>query len=265
MCIRDSSTVHITTELVQPIFTVLVTGMLFSVFVAWTGGRVLGFSAAANSSIVQAAGRHNTYISLAIAERLLGESGLLIATLATALLVPVTNIAVVTSMATILNSGEDKLVKKVFSDLLRNPLIVAIALGLSANFLGWKNIIVLHDVTGILANAALPVVLLCIGASLKFKEFRQSIRAIWFSGTIKFMVFPGLVILMSLFSNLSAELAIIFCIYAASPTATSAFALSRQMGGDYRLMASLITQQTLISFITLPLTLYLVMRIFGKA
>ena len=67
---HKTSTVDITQELVQPIFTVLIAGMVISVAVAWAGGRTLGFTPQANASIVQAAGRHNTYIALAIAERL---------------------------------------------------------------------------------------------------------------------------------------------------------------------------------------------------
>ncbi len=261
---HKTSTVDITAQLMQPIFIVMVSGMALSVALAWGGGRAFGFSGPAIASLVQAAGRHNTYIALAIAERLLGAEGLLLATLVTAVLVPFTNIAVVTAMVVVLNQGQQKLVNKVFTDLLRNPLIISIALGLTANFLGWKQILIVHDVTGLLASAALPVVLLCIGASLRFNDLQSSTRAMVFAGLLKFLVFPGFVILASWLLGVDAELAIIFSIYAAVPTATSAFALARQMGGDYRLMATLITQQTLVSFLSLPLTLYLVMALFAQ-
>jgi len=59
------------------------------------------------------------------------------------------------------------------------------------------------------------------------------------------------------------ETAIILIIYAATPTAASGFALARQMGGDYKLMASLITNQTLISFFTLPFTIYMATKYLG--
>lgn len=260
---HKTSTVEITAELVQPIASIMLSGLLLCVALAWLGGRLMQFDAPAIASIVQAASRHNTYISLAIAERLLGDQGLLIATLVTALLVPVTNIAVVSSMVLIINRGQQQILKKVLVDVVRNPLIVSIALGLSANFLGWKDILLVHDITGVLGSAALPLVLLCIGASLKFSDLKASQPAMRLSGSIKFLVFPGFVILAGWFTGISAELAIIFCIYAASPTATSSFALARLMGGDYRLMATLITQQTLISFFSLPLSLYLVMYLFG--
>ena len=43
----------------------------------------------------------------------------------------------------------------------------------------------------------------------------------------------------------------------AVPTASGAYILARQMGGDAVLMAEILTYQTLISMLTLPLALYL--------
>jgi malonate transporter len=41
------------------------------------------------------------------------------------------------------------------------------------------------------------------------------------------------------------------------PTATSAYALARQLGGDADRMAAYITMQTLLSVMTLPLCIWL--------
>jgi predicted permease len=43
------------------------------------------------------------------------------------------------------------------------------------------------------------------------------------------------------------------------PTAPTSYILSRQMGGDHDSMASIITAQTCLSFMTLPITLWLLM------
>ena len=121
----------------------------------------------------------------------------------------------------------------------------------------------MHEVTALLGSATLPVVLLCIGASMQFGGIHETFKAMALSSFIKLIVFPAYTVFMVWYMDVAMELAIILCIYAATPTASSAFALARQMGGDYRLMASLITQQTLLSLITLPLTIYLVMQMFG--
>jgi predicted permease len=43
----------------------------------------------------------------------------------------------------------------------------------------------------------------------------------------------------------------------AAPVATSSYILARQLGGDARLMANIITLTTLLSLVTIPLTIWL--------
>lgn len=258
-----TSSVSLTSGLLTPVSITLLGGLLFSVMLAWAGCGLLNIGHKAASSIVQASGRQNTFISLAIAERLFGDSGLLIATLAAAILVPITNIVIVITLVVILNKGQQQLMRKIAFDLFRNPILIAIALGFLANLSGYKHIFILHDATALLGKATLPVVLLSIGASMRFNAIRTTFKALLLSSLVKFMAFPAFVLFIIIQIKIAPEIAIVLCIYAASPTASSAFALARQMGGDHRLMASLITNQTLISLITLPLTLYLMMRILG--
>lgn len=258
-----TSTIDITTELLTPIMKTLVAGMILTLLIIWIASRWLKIEVKASSSILQAATRHNTFIALAIAEKLFGDKGLLIATLSTALLVPVTNICIVIAMVIILNKGQQQLVKKISGDLIRNPIIVAIFTGLLCNYLGLHHLLIIHDVTFLLGSATLPVVLLCIGASMKFQGFNKSLPNLLLALIGKFFIFPGIVFGLLLVSSVPAEISIILIIYAATPTAASGFALARQMGGDYKLMASLITNQTLISFLTLPFSIYLATRYLG--
>jgi predicted permease len=46
-------------------------------------------------------------------------------------------------------------------------------------------------------------------------------------------------------------------LFGAVPTAASGYTLARAMGGDAPLMATIITVQTALAFITLPLTVWL--------
>ena len=45
-----------------------------------------------------------------------------------------------------------------------------------------------------------------------------------------------------------------------TPTAAAGYTLSREMGGDARLMAAIITATTLLSFITMPIVISLTPR-----
>ncbi len=258
-----TSTINITVELILPISQTLVAGMLLSVAIVWVASCWFKFDQKACSSIVQASGRHNTFIALAIAEKLFGEHGLLIATLSTAILIPVTNIAIVVALVIILNKGQQQLFKKITGDLIRNPLLIAIFFGLLFNYLNLKDVLMLHDITALLGSATLPIVLLCIGASMRFEGLKQTLPALILASIGKFLIFPGIVLFLLFKTAVPADIAIIAIIYATVPTAASGYALARQMGGDYRLIASIITNQTLISFVTLPVSIYLAIRFLG--
>jgi predicted permease len=52
-------------------------------------------------------------------------------------------------------------------------------------------------------------------------------------------------------------------LFGAVPTASSAYTLARQLGGDAPLMAAIVTVQTAIAFVSLPLTMALAQRVFG--
>ena len=258
-----TSTIDLSAHVMWPMALTLLLGMLMAVASVWLMSHYKRIDHRATSSIVQAAGRHNTFIALAVAESLFGEQGLMIATLSTALLVPVTNITIVTSLVIILNKGEVQLARKISNDLMRNPLLIAIALGIVANALGLRHIPIIHNVTGLLASATLPLVLLCIGASLRPQHVKNTATALTISSLGKFVVFPLVILLLAWLTDLPPDVTIILLIYASVPTAASGYALARQMGGDYQLMATLITQHTLISALTLPLSIYLGARWLG--
>ena len=57
--------------------------------------RLAGLPGPVASSVLQGAARHNTFIALAVAERLYGSDGLAIAAVATSLLIPTTNVTMV--------------------------------------------------------------------------------------------------------------------------------------------------------------------------
>jgi predicted permease len=214
------------------------------------------------SSILQGSARHNTFIALAVTDLLFGAEGLTIAALATAILVPVTNLVMVSALSiSASDKGETPLWRALLRDLLRNPLIVSIALGLFLNLSGIGAIPVLHQATGILGQAALPIVLLCIGANLTTDAVKLSALPFVISSIGKFAIFPAASFWLAQTAGLTGTSFAIVMIYALVPTATSAYTLARQLGGDAPLMASLISLQTLLSLILLPLSIALLIGI----
>ncbi len=227
----------------------LYAGFFTAILCGWCLGRAV--LAPQASSLLQGSARFNTFIGLAIAEAVFGTMGLQIAVLGSALLVPVVNVTVVTLMTRQLGGGG----KSTLKGLMKNPLILSICAGALFNFAGFNEVPILHEVARILGDAALPIMLLCVGANLKLRGLTGSVQIIGLSMVGKFLVNPAAVILAAWFLNpdpLAVQVALVF---AALPTGVASYTLARELRGDAPLMAAIITTQTLISFITLPLTL----------
>ena len=228
---------------------ILYVGFFAAILCGWLLSRKLATPQA--TSLLQGSARFNTFVALAIAEALYGAPGLQIAVLGSALLVPVVNVTVVTLMTRALGGGG----RSVFLGLIKNPLIVSILAGAVFNLTGFNHVPVLHDVAQILGNAALPIMLLCVGANLKLRGLSGSRSTISLSLIGKLVVNPLAVVLMVLILAPDPLIAQVALIFAALPTGVASYTLAREMGGDAPLMAAIITVQTLLSFLTLPLTL----------
>jgi hypothetical protein len=67
------------------------------------------------------------------------------------------------------------------------------------------------------------------------------------------IVLPILLFFTANYLNLTDIETSIVILFGVVPTAASSFSVARQLGGDYDLMGSIITVQTLVSFISIPL------------
>jgi malonate transporter and related proteins len=246
------STADLSGATLIPLAGTLYAGFFLALGFGVLAGRVLRRDCPVASSIMQGAGRFNTFIALAVAEALYGVAGLQIAVLAAALLVPVVNLSVVSLFAVMLPQPGKRPVLVALKGLALNPLILSILAGIAANLMGFGEVPVLHDSLSILGAAALPIMLLCVGANLKLRGLSADALPILASGLGKLVLFPAVVAGLALAIGLDPMQAQIALIYGALPTGVAAYTLARQLGGDAPLMASMITVQTLVSFATLP-------------
>jgi len=259
---NNMSTMTISADLIGGYLVVILGGFTaafcFGLLVNWFSDNP-----AAGSSVLQGAARHNTFIALAVAERLYGPEGLALAALCSALLIPVTNLTVVPALAIMLRKADGQsLFIAISKELARNPLLLAVGLGLLVNGLDIGEIPVIHDIARLLGSAALPIVLLCVGANIRVRKMATSIQPTILSMIGKMLVFPLAIFGLSRWVGLSELETLVAMLFGAVPTAASGFTLARQMGGDAPLMAAIITIQTLLSFISLPLTIIWATRYF---
>lgn len=224
--------------------------------VLWYFRGWLKLTPGAFTSVFQGAVRFNTYVGVAGAAALHGSTGVTTAAVAVALMVPVVNVMCVASFVAAGTLGTASLGKSALA-LAKNPLILACLAGIALNLAGiglpgWS-----QDSIELLGRAALPLGLVAVGVALRPAALLRLDRGIVATNSIKLLFMPALVWLLAWavgLDPLSRDVALLF---AALPTATSAYILARQLGGDAELMAAIITGQTLLAMLTLPLWLQL--------
>ncbi len=209
------------------------------------------------TSVFQGATRMNTYIGFSIAFGVFGKEGLAAAAIAVTAIVPLVNIL---GVLVLTKYGDTRAAKRrsVGGEVVRNPLIIACVIGGALNLTGTGSPPFVGPLLEILARAALPLGLLAVGAALSLEALRNAGKVAATTSILKLLVSPGTGLLLIWGLGLEGVEAFVAVLFAGLPTATSAYILARQLGGDAPLMANLVTTQTLLAILTLPLVLALV-------
>ena len=212
-------------------------------------------SGPSRSSVVQGAVRPSSYFGLAVAALLFTPDTTAMVMLALAICLPVVNVIAVVALA-VWGHG-DASARGIARALVRNPIILATLAGLLFNLSSLPLPVPLAATLDILADAALALGLLCVGGGLQFR--RDEVRPLLLGATsaLKLLALPLLAVLLCRWLDASAAVTTAACFYAALPTASNAYIMARQMGGDAPLMASLVTWQTLFAAATVPLAMQL--------
>ena len=96
------------------------------------------------------------------------------------------------------------------------------------------------------------------GAGLRLEGmFRPSLAAS-VAVVLKLILMPVIAVALALWFGLSGSNLAIVTACSAVPASSSAYVLARQMGGDAPLLAQIITLQTILAAITMPIAIALV-------
>jgi predicted permease len=174
-------------------------------------------------------------------------------------MVPPANMTAVWVLA---NHGE----QNVWRELSRNPLIIATVAGLLANLAGIELPVPALKLLSRLSDGAVVLGLLAVGAGLRLGQteqdgvgqvnvFRSKTSASVYLLVVKLVVMPLVAWGLARLLGLSPLYANIVLLFAALPTASSAFILAQRMGGDGAAVAWQISTSTLLAMLTIPLWL----------
>lgn len=205
------------------------------------------------TSVFQGSVRFNNYVGVTLAGGLFGAEGIALAAICNAAIVPTVNILCVLVFAkhgTARLSGRGNI-----KQLVTNPLVQASLGGIVFQLLGLGIPPGVEASMRTLGAASLPLGLLCIGAALDFKAARHWIGPVASSAAMKFLAMPAATVIVALVVGLEGRALTTALLFQALPTASSAYIMARQLGGDAPLMAGITATQTVLALGAIPLVL----------
>ncbi len=233
--------------------------------------------AGARGALLQAVFRSNyALIGIPLAQSLAGETGVAVATLLSAVTIPLLNILAVISLSVFRESGEKPSVKKILLEIVKNPLIIGVvagvaALGLRALFVQFdvsfrlSNLTPVYSVMNQLSSMATPLALMVLGAQFEFSAVKSLRKEIIFGTLMRTVAVPiiGIGGAFLFFRNqFSAAHFGAFIAMFATPVAVSSVPMAQEMDGDAILAGQLVVWSTLLSAFSVFLASFL-LRLAG--
>lgn len=212
-------------------------------------------------------------IGIPLAGSLYGDEGMMAATILSAALIPCFNVLAVISLSALGGEKGEKISpKKIIPDIVKNPLIIGIFAALVCvairTFVFEKvgiefrlsDIGPLFVVLQYLANLAIPLALLVLGAQFEFSAVAALKKEIIFGTLVRTVIVPAIVLGVAFiffrdrFSP--AHFATLVAAFA-TPVAVPSVPTVQEMGGDVTLAGQLVVWSTLVSAITVFLVTFL--------
>lgn len=196
----------------------------------------------------QTAWRFNAAIALVAVQALPAEVASLMS-IAIGCAVPLANLLAVSA----LSRGKAIPLGQTVLLVATNPFLLASVSGVALSMSGWMMPNVLSSVVDRLAQAAVPLALLSIGAALDLRALVQMDICKAGLNAIKLMVLPCATAVIGYGLQLPPTIAAVLIVFAALPTASAAHVLASSFGADRSIVANLIAQSTLLSCLSLPM------------
>ena len=253
------------------IFTVIALLLIF--FISIPASIVVARKKDRRGVLVQAAFRSGySLIGIPLAQSLYGEEGAMAASLLSAAAIPLFNVLAVISLTALGNDeGKKPSVGSILLDIIKNPLIIGIAaglvsLGIRAAFVKLgvdfrlEQIGPVMTVIQYLANLAIPLALLVLGAQFELSAVSALRREIIFGVLVRTVIVPACTLSIAYFvfrqSFTAAHFAALVAVFA-TPVAVPSVPMVQEMGGDLTLAGQLVVWSTLVSAVTVFLVTFL--------
>lgn len=254
-------------------YAVYVVAMLLGIFaVSIPLAVIVAGKPERRGALLQASFRSNyALIGIPLAESLFGASGVAVASLLSAIVVPALNVLAVISLSIFGGDGKKTGIKSAILGILKNPLIQSVLVGLAVLGVRYafaelgisfrlSSITPAFTAIDYLGRMATPLALIALGGQFEFSVVSGLKREIIFGTLMRTVIVPaiGIGTAFLLFKDTfgGAEFAAFVAVFA-TPVSISSVPMTQEMGGDVQLAGQLVVWTTAMSAISVFLTSFL--------
>ena len=148
-------------------------------------------------------------------------------------------------------------IKRAFINVLKNPIIIGIVLGLPFSLLHVQFPVIINKTLTSIAQTATPIALIVIGAGFEGRKAIKKIKPTVIATFIKLIGIAAVCLPIAVAMGYRNQELVAILIMVASPTTVSCYIMSENMDNDGVLASSIIVLTTLLSSITLTGWIYL--------
>lgn len=206
------------------------------------------------SVFVQGAFRSNfAIVGFAIVSKLFGSFALGKASIVLAFVLPLYNVLAVIILTVPLRKERKLNLKNTLYEIILNPLIVAVIIGLPFSYFKVKIPLVINSTAGFLSELALPLALIGIGGSLNLQNIKKASGLAFTSSAIKVILVPLILTFGAYYFGFKGiDFGIMFVLFA-SPTAIVSFIMAEAMGANSKLAGNIVLISTVASVFTIAI------------
>lgn len=207
------------------------------------------------SSMFQTSLRWNGFIALAVAQKIFPPEAAAVVALAMAVIIIPLNVMSVTVVSRFGNSAADW--PSVLRATAKNPLILGVAAGLAMRWIPGGLYGPIDGALGLVANAAIGMGLISVGAGLRPADMFRLRLALWMPVAVKLLLMPAVLGAVAFLLGVRGDELVYLVLCGSVPTAMNGYMLARQLGGDPEFYAAVTTLQTILAALTMPAALAL--------
>lgn len=240
------------------LFCAAITTVMF--FCIWIGAKIFVKDKSMTGAFVQASYRSSVAVlGIAFITNIYGNAGMMPMIIIGS--VPLYNIFAVVVLSfespKSKNSSLKAHIKTSLVNIIKNPIIISIFLGVLCAFINLKLPQIINKTLTSIGSLASPLTLIAIGAGFEGAKAIKKIKPTLAASIIKLVVLPAVFIPIAIRLGWTDRALVALIIMLGSPTTPSCYIMTKNMHGDHVLTSSIVVTTTLLSSITLTFWIFI--------